>query len=570
MDGRMVRRNRRSRGRAAATAAVLLALAVASLLAPLRTATVAAQGGGVLRVHQTVYPDVLDPQVGSALSEIAVFSLAYEALTRLDENLQTVPAAAERWEFNADLTEITFTLREGLTYADGTPLTAADFRYAAERTCDPFVAGGYQYVLSDIVVGCAELAGLNTAGEGTPVAVDPAAYEAAKAALGVEAVDERTLRVRLLAPAPYFPTVASLWVFHPVKRDLVEAGGPDWWRDPANHVGNGPFRVTRIDEQQLVAFEPNPAYWAGQPQLAGIEYLYIPDATTALEAYRQGQVDVLNPDPAQLPAIERDPALAAEIVRYPSANTWYLNFDLKQAPFDDPLVRQAFALAFDRQTFCDVLWSGTCVPTLVWVPADVPGAIETDRYAFDPEAARQTLAASSYGGPEGLPEIRYFYNSDDPLNQARAEWVAGQFRDILGVELRLEPTEGTSLSALRRDPATYPQLSIYNWYQDYPDPQNWLSVYWACSSMFAQRVGYCNEAFDEMVRQGDTTADPARRPQFYRQASTILLGDLPGAPLFHAANVFLVKPTVTGYAPTSIDGTWPGERSSLLTVAVAP
>lgn len=562
MDDRRVRPTRLSLRRGAA-AILLLVLALPQILAP------AAAQDRVLRIHQSIYPDVIDPQVGSALSEIAIFTLNYEALTRLDAGLQTVPAAAESWQFNDDLTEITFTLREGLTYADGAPLTAEDFRYAAERTCDPFVAGGYQYVLSDIVVGCADLAGLNTAGEGTPAAVDPAAYDAARAALGVEAIDERTLRFSLLAPAPYFPTVASLWVLHPVRRDLVEAGGPDWWKDPANQVGNGPFRITRIEDGQLVAFEPNPNYWAGPPLLEGIEYVYIPDAQTALEAYRQGQVDVMSPDPAQMPVIERDPVLAAEVVRYPSANTWYLNFDLKQEPFADPLVRQAFAYAFDRQTYCDVLWSGTCVPTLVWVPADIPGAIDSDRYGFDPDAARQALAASSYGGPENLPEVRFYYNSDDPLNQARAEWLAGQYRDVLGIELRLEPTEGTSLSALRRDPATYPQLSVYNWYQDYPDPQNWLSVYWSCSSLFAERVGYCNEQFDQAVSEGDTTADPERRPQFYRQASTILLGDLPGAPLFHAANVFLVNPAVTGYAPTSIDGTWPGERASALTIDVA-
>jgi oligopeptide transport system substrate-binding protein len=544
-------------------AALTAAMIVPSLAPVARAQTSDAK---ILHVQQSPFPDVIDPQVGSALAEISIFTLNYEGLTRLDDKLQTVPGAAESWEFNKDLTQITFHLRDGLKYSDGSPLTAKDFAYAAERTCDPNVAGGYQYVLSDIVVGCADLAGLNTAGEGTPVAIDPAAYQKAKDALGVKALDDKTLQVSLTAPAPYFPTIASLWVFDPVKEDLVTKGGADWWKDPKNQIGNGPFQVTRIEDGQLVAFEPNPNYWGGKPKLDGIEYVYIADSQTALEAYKQGQVDILTPDVAQMPAIERDAELKDQIVRYASANTWYLNVNLTQKPFDDLNVRKAFAYAFDRQTYCDKLWSGTCVPTLTWVPEDVPGSIKSDLYAFDPAKAKAALAESSYGSADKLPEIKYYYNSDDPLNQARAEWVAGQYRDLLGVTITLEPTEGTTLASLRRDPKTYPQMTIYNWYQDYPDPQNWLSVYWSCDSLFAKRVGYCNQKFDELVKQGDTTADMAKRIPFYQDAGKILLQDLPGPPLFHAANVFLVKPNVTGYTPTSIDGEWPGERVSALTI----
>jgi oligopeptide transport system substrate-binding protein len=544
-------------------------LLVMTMVVPFATAGVKAQDNEkVLRIHQSVYPDVIDPQIGSALAEISIWALNYESLTRLDENLQTVPAAAESWEFNDDLTVLTFHLRAGLTYSDGSPLTAERFRYAAERTCDPFVAGGYQYVLGDILVGCNDLAGLNTAGEGTPVAIDDAAYEAAKDALGVKVIDDLTIEFDFLAPAPYFPTVASLWVLFPAKQELVEAGGKDWWKDPTKQLGNGPFQVTEMDEGQLVVFEKNANYWGGTAKLDKIEYVYIPDSEVALEAYRSGDLDILNPDAAQMPALEDDPDLSDEIVRYASANTYYLNYNMQQPPFDDLKVRQAFAYAFDRETYCTEILQGTCVPAYSWVPEDVPGAIQSEAFKFDPEAAKQALAESTYGGPENLPEIHYFFNSDDPLNQTRAEWIAGQFRDILGVEMILEPTDGTTLSSLRRDPATYPQFTVYNWFQDYPDPQNWLSVYWTCGAVFAQRVGYCNEQFDELTHQGDTAAAIEDRVPFYEQAGQILLDDLPGPPIMHGANYFLVKPTVTGYVGVSIDGYWPGERVSALTIDV--
>src|SRR5918998_1640438 len=147
-------------------------VAVFSLIVPvLATGTAAQDEGKVLRVHHQVYPDVVDPQKSSFVNEIDILQLVYEGLTRLDTNQETVPAAAESWEYNDDATQITFHLRPDLTYSDGSPLTAENFRYAVERTCDPNTAGEYQSILFE-VVGCAEFAGVNSAGEGTPVTFD--------------------------------------------------------------------------------------------------------------------------------------------------------------------------------------------------------------------------------------------------------------------------------------------------------------------------------------------------------------------------------------------------------------
>jgi oligopeptide transport system substrate-binding protein len=179
----------------------------------------------------------------------------------------------------------------------------------------------------------------------------------------------------------------------------------------------------------------------------------------------------------------------------------------------------------------------------------------------------KALSESSYGGPEELPEIKLFFNSDLSGATERAEWVAGQYRDVLGVDLSLEPTDGTTLIALRKDVSTQPQLLLTGgWIQDYPDPQNWLSVYWTCESTFAQRVGYCNEEFDKLVAQGDTTVDQDERISFYEQAGEILIDDVPGPFLYNLAGVFVVNPAVTGYTPTPSEVEWPGDLSSLMTI----
>src|SRR5918994_2734212 len=198
--------------------AVVMTLAL--VIPVLSMATAAQDGGKVLRVRQDTYPDIVDPQKSSYGIEIAVLALPYEGLTRLDSNLETVPAAAESWEYNEDATQITFHLREGLKYSDGSPLTAENFRYAVERTCDPVTAGEYQSILFEIV-GCAEFAGLGLDDEGNAVEYAPEEYEAALAALGVTAVDDLTLQLDLTNPAPYYHTVAYMWVFYPVKAEIV-------------------------------------------------------------------------------------------------------------------------------------------------------------------------------------------------------------------------------------------------------------------------------------------------------------------------------------------------------------
>ncbi len=542
-------------------------VAVFALIVPIMTFGTAAQDGGkVLRVHQITYPDVVDPQKSSYTNEIVIMALAYEGLTRLDSNQETIPAAAESWEYNDDATQITFKIRPDLTYSDGSPLTAENFRYAVQRTCDPVTAGEYQSILFE-VVGCADFAGLSVDADGNPKEYTPEEYEEARGALGAVVVDDLTLQLDLTNPAPYFHTIAYTWVFYPVKQEIVEADLDNWWKTAENHIGNGPFTVTGIAEDQEWTFAANDNYWQGRPLLDGVDYVYVEDTAVALEAFRAGDLHVVDIDSAQIPEVTADPELSEQYLTYPTAWTSNLSMNLSQEPFTDKKVREAFSHAFDRETYCAEVRSGDCVPTLTWIPEGLPGSVETDLYGFDVEAAQQALAESSYGGPDGLPDISLFYNSDDPAATPRAEYVAGMYRDNLGVEVTLEPTDGTTLVALRKDSTTHPQLVLVGgWIQDYPDPQNWLSVFWTCESTFAERVGYCNEEFDELTRLGDTTVDPEERLGYYEEAGQILIEDVPGPFLYNNAATFVVNPAYTGYVATASEVEWPGYLSSPMTI----
>ncbi len=523
----------------------------------------------VLRVQQRYYPASLDPQASSGLEFSAILGANYEGLTRLDENLEIAPGAADSWEFDEEGMVLTFHLRDGLVYSDGTPLTAARFADAIRRGCDPNVIGDYQHILFDIV-GCQEFASLYAeVDEGTPVPIDDlAAYEEARASVGVRDVDDRTLEVRLTHAAPYFPAIASLPIVFPVKLEGIEQGGEGWQQDPAHLVGNGPFQIVRMEPDQLVVFAPNERYWRGRPHLDRLEYVFVADSAVALEAYQAGDLDIIAVDAGLLPYIEEDAALSQELVRVEAASTSYLSVNLIQEPFADRKVREAFAYAFDRETYCTLLRGGACIPALSWIPPELPGHIDTKAYAFDPEQARQALAESSYGGPEQLPEITYVYWVEDPLIAEWSEWIAGQYRDVLGVELALQPMEGKALVEAMSDPTTYPQMVVTGWVQDYPDPQNWLSVYWTCASTFAQDAGYCNREFDTLVEAADRELNPIVRQALYEEASELLVADVPGVFLSHGVFHYLVKPEVTGIVTTPIDASWPGLTASLLTIDV--
>jgi oligopeptide transport system substrate-binding protein len=531
----------------------------------LATSTLAQEDGNVLRVHHLSYPDVVDPQKSSTTPEIDILQLVYEGLTRLDTNQETVPGAAESWEYNDDATQITFHLRPDLKYSDGSPLTAENFRYAVERTCDPETAGEYQYLLFEIK-GCTEFAGLATDADDNPKEYTPAEYDAAKAVLGAKASDDLTLQLDLTNPAPYFHTIAALWPFYPVKKEIAAKDPDNWWKRAENHIGNGPFTVTDVAEGQEWTFAANDNYWQGRPRLDGIEYRYVDEAAVALQAYRAGDLDTVQLQSDQIPEVKADPELAQAFVTYPQAANQFLAMNLTMEPFNDKKVREAFAYAIDRETFCTELRSGDCLPTVSFIPEGLPGAIDTDQYAFDPEAAKQALAESSYGGPDNLPEIKLYYNSDYEERGTASEWIAGEIRDILGVELKIEPMEGAALTALRKDAKTHPQLVYFgSWYQDYPDPQNWYSAFWTCDSSL-NPFGYCNEEFDRLTKLGDTTIDPAERLTYYEQAGQILVDDVPAAFLANPSGIFVVNPEVNGYTPTPSEVEWPGSASSLMTI----
>jgi oligopeptide transport system substrate-binding protein len=232
-------------------------------------------------------------------------------------------------------------------------------------------------------------------------------------------------------------------------------------------------------------------------------------------------------------------------------------FHQQKEPFTDPKVREAFTYAFDRETWVRDVLKNVGAPTLTWIPKGYPGYKEGEtRWSFDPEKAKAALAASSYGSVDKLPPIELTF-SDSPRNRTRYEWLAAKWKEVLGVDVKLNPVEPTTYTALTKDVKTAPMAYILGWCADYPDPQNWLSVYWKTGG-FGQRIAYSNQAFDDLVNQADVELDPAKRADLYQQSQDVLLDSIPGGFIWNSINSWLVKPWVKGVVTTPQDSDWAG------------
>lgn len=527
--------------------------------------TAAATEGGVLRVNMGSFPDIVDPQKSSFVNEIAVLKMVYEGVTRQDGDLNTVPAAADKWEYNDDATQLTFTLREGLTYSDGSPLNAKRFEYAFLRNIDPATAGEYAAITDDIA-GAAAWRGCTDSCDDEKAAVQDsvkASHADGSDCTGYDDTACNTFTLKFAQPAPYFHTVASLWVGFPAKQELIEAGGENWWLDPANQIGNGPFVMSNLEQGVNAHFTPNAKYWAGAPSYE-LDYSYIVDTAVAFEAYKNNELDIVTGAAEDLATIKSDPELSQQYLNYPGSCTYAVMFHQLKAPFTDPAVRQAFSYALDRDAWVQDVLQGLGSPTLTWIPKGFPGYKEGEtRFGFDPEKAKQTLTDAGYTVENGklmkdgkAIEIKLTF-SDSPRNRTRYEWLAAKYKEVLGVDMALDPVEATTYTSLTKDVNTAPPMFILGWCADYPDPQNWLSVYWKTGA-FGQRIGFSNPDMDKIMSQADAELDPAKRADLYQQAQEMLVAGGYVAFMWNNVNSYLVKPWVQGITPTAMDADWPG------------
>jgi oligopeptide transport system substrate-binding protein len=244
----------------------------------------------------------------------------------------------------------------------------------------------------------------------------------------------------------------------------------------------------------------------------------------------------------------REPARqrhAGEYVSYPQILVVYLAFNVGRAPFDDPRVRQAFALATDRETLTDLVMMGYRYPASGgFVPRGMPGHSPGIAPPYDPERARQLLTEAGYPEGRGFPKPE---SVTAPGGRLLIPFLSAQWKALLGVDIEWQAPEMSGLyeRTLAKQP---PDMMLWAWAADYPDPDNFLRVgfpWW--------ETEWHNRAYDSLVEEARRLTDQEERMKLYRQADTILMQDVPVVPLNYGRSHLLVKPWVTRF-PTSAMG----------------
>lgn len=474
----------------------------------------------ILRLAISSEPPTLDWSLATDNVSITVIENLMEGLTAFDDQLRPKPAVASRWEVSPDGTTYTFHLRDDVYWTDGKRVTAQDFEYAWKRLLNPKTGAEYAYFLYDLVNAYEYNAGRVT---------DPSL-------VGVTAVNDTTLRVRLKKPIVYFPSITTFVVTFPQRHDLIERYGARW-TDPDRLVTDGPFTLAEWRHEYKVVLRANPRYAWGRPAIDEVRLYVVNDRSTALTLYETGDLDLAQLPPEAIPFYEESP----EFVRVPILRGYYYGFNVKAAPFDDPRVRQAFALAIDKSEFPKILKGGE-VPTNSWIPAGLFASNPGIGLAYDPAAARVRLAEAGYPDGRGFPPVTAVYNTD-PVNTLIAENLQAQWKRSLGVTIALDNQEWKVY--LKRLQTNTPPLYRLGWGADYPDPDTFMALFTAHSGN--NYTGWASARYDGLIAEAASTPDPVRRRLLYDEAQRILTEqEVPIIPLFVATQNYLVKPYVRG------------------------
>lgn len=467
--------------------------------------------------HEAIEAWAYDPARGQGDRRV------FGGLVGLDAEQRLQAALAESWSISPDGTVYTFYLRPEARFHDGRVVTAQDVIYSWERALDPATRSDVALTYLGDIVGAAE----RRRGE-------------APAVRGLAALDERTLQVTIDAPKPYFLLKLTAPPAAVVDRANVGMGG-EWYRRPN---GTGPYRLLSWEPGKVKLYERSASFYGEAP---ATRYLAarLDVGYSGTYLYRLGEIDQLALDSYSLGLLE-DPAspLRADLREAVPLCTSFVAFDTSRPPFDDPQVRQAFAMAVDREQYAARALQGATLPARGLFPPGLPGySADLQGVTFDPEGARARLAASRYGA-EPLPPIRltssgYGFHVDAGMGVLVQMW-----QETLGAEISIDQLEpgafGETVQGSERG-----NLFFWEWCADYPDPENFADALFHSGAQ--QNIGrYKSAELDALLEQARSEADVERRMGLYREAERMIVDD--GAAIFlaHRVDALLVEPRVSG------------------------
>ncbi|HEX5829274.1 MAG TPA: peptide ABC transporter substrate-binding protein [Candidatus Limnocylindrales bacterium] len=512
-------------GRRRLLAGALALLVVGALVAqgwpagePGRVAPVAAADPETVTILAGT-PASIDPAKHGDLGSATYVSQLFETLTAVDPTLTVRPALAESWTVEDGGTRVVFTLREGLAFSDGSALTASDVVRSWRRLFDPREPSPLASLIAD-VKGARELL--------TGQSSDPAT-------LGVTADGERRVVVELERGGSDLPAIVSGAPFGVVPRS---AGDGEILPTGGDFVGSGGYLLKEVTEDAFV-LEANPRYWAGEPAIRTVRMLTTLDGRSPVDAFVAGDVDHTALGYIDAGWIAYDRELGPLLRSDPSLSVTYYGFDTRRAPFDDPLVRRAFAQAVDWRRLAALDELGSSVPATGMVPAGIPGRPEGDYIPpYDPEGARELLRQAGFADGAALGPIP-FIASGGGYDGA----IIAMLEENLGVDIDYATMDfGSYQDRLATDP---PAIWSISWVADYPGSNDFLGVLLGTGST-ANEGGWSNADFDAAIAEAGAATSQEAATEAYARASEIVRDEAPAVPVTYGTSYSLVRDGLLG------------------------
>ena len=479
----------------------------------------------VLRYPLTVSPTTFDPALVQDGNTIDVLQNMYEGLVRWTPQNTLAPGLSDSWKVSKDGLTYTFHIRKGVTFQDGSSLTANDVAYSFKRSLSPQMRSPVAMDYMSDIAGAAD-------------------YNSGKAAdlAGVKVLNANTIAVRITKPKAYWIDTLAYPTAYVVSKKEADAGELTDSQAELG-AGTGPFRLSQYQKDSDVQLVANAQYWDGAPKISGIDRPIIIDANTRHSLFLSGKLDMVDEQMDALAADSSNPQVKNDIRTYPRATTIYIGLNgAAFKPFADVRVRRAFAYATDKQRLRHVALKDVDDVAEDLLPTGMPGSDPSFKgIPYDPVKARELLAQAGYPNGLNFPTVPIYHGQAHPEITQIVDLLRVMWKDNLGVTV--EPSMKEWGVFLHLENQNKLECYTLGWSADYLDPQDFYSLLLRTGSPENHTL-YSNPEVDALCDRADVEQNPAVRSALYRKVARIAADDVPRIPLYYSRDIILVNPRV--------------------------
>lgn len=529
-------------------------------------------GQQVFTSPQTV-PDLksFDPAQVTDLASIGAADMVFTGLLAENDQLQVVPQLAHDYSASSDGLSYTFHLLPDLKFSDGTQLTSADVAYSIDRALSPAIynTNSISMTYLGLIKGAMDRAnGKIKTLIGT----------------GIQTPDPNTVVLNISTPSAYFLEALTYPTSYVVEKKVIDQWGAKWTdhlSDNGGQGGAGPFKVQSYSHSTGLVFVPNTNYYGPKPLLQKVVEPFIKDTDTNYREYQSGQADETG-----IPAADNAQAekLTDQFHSVPQLATYYYGMNYLVKPLDNIDIREALDLAINKDLIVQHILQGQGIPTNHIIPKGMPGY---DTSLTGPDGVTATsgdLTKARQLFNEGLqqegltlatfPTLKLTYSNSSQTNANEVTTIIQMWQTVLGItSIKPDPVDSTTLFTEISNTTNNTSLQMWkvDWYADYPDPQDWITLQFD-KGMSDNNMNYGQnhstdatqqQALQKQMEQADAMNDQTARMQAYNTIEQQLINEVAWLPIYQATSTYLLKSYVIGVVDNSQDLTPPNDWGSI-------